>query len=942
MNIAQTLQQAIARHQAGEIQEAERLYRSILAKELTHADANHNLGVLLKQGEKADIALPFFKTALESNPNQGQFWVSYIEALIQLEKPDAARSVLKQGQAKGLKGDVVDQLASQLKLSQGKVDSVIALYNSGHIKESLNLIDALLKDYPNEARLYNLRGSCHKALGQLDKAVKSYEQALMIKPNYVDAHYKLGNTLKALGQLDEAVQSYEKALIINPNSAEVLNNLANTFKALGQLDTAIKHCEAVLVIKPDCADIYNNIGNMLYELGQLDGAVKSYEKALAIKPDYAEAFYNLGVIFQALGQLDGAVKYYEQAIAIFPDYFKAYSNLGVTLYEQGQLNAAVKHYEQALTVKPDCAEAHSNLGLVLQDLDQLDQAVEHYEQAIAINPDYFDAYSNLGVTLHELGQQKKAVENYQKAIAIKPDHADIYCNLGFLYYSDGQLDDSVKCNKHALELNPNLTKAWSNLFFVIKALVSLYCYQHNARYFLTEIFTESNNLLNSVDFAILKFRINAFLPHTLENSFRTTINSLPTIRSEEVFNPFPLQKNETRVPICNNLITMFHFGRSGTGLLHSLLDNHPEISTLPSIYFSEYYNGDVWRKLSGEGWDQLPENFIKQFAVLFDAGSSMPVPSVNKPIVNLGQKEGLANVGINRDEVLIVDKKVFCVELKRLMSGYLKLDPKIFFDLVHVAYERTLNKNDNKHKIFYHIHNPSDYARLNLLRYNPEVKLLMMIRDPVQNCESWVRKVIKESSENSHNRIVTLLFDIDQIAFRRQDSIGVRLEDLKRHPQETMVALCDWMGIQDSPTLYEMTAQGKKWWGDPTSPDYSPKGMSPFDDSAITRKVGKSVFSEQDQLILRTLFYPFRVQFNYVEENLIGFKEDLKTIKPLLDQPFGFQEKLAENLNQNLEAIMRSGPAHYFRAALHDRWGVLEEFHDYPHMLKPLIFLEKT
>ena len=50
MNIAQTLQQAIADHQAGEIQEAGRLYRSILAKEPTHADANHNLGVLLKQG----------------------------------------------------------------------------------------------------------------------------------------------------------------------------------------------------------------------------------------------------------------------------------------------------------------------------------------------------------------------------------------------------------------------------------------------------------------------------------------------------------------------------------------------------------------------------------------------------------------------------------------------------------------------------------------------------------------------------------------------------------------------------------------------------------------------------------------------------------------------------------------------------------------------------
>ena len=211
----------------------------------------------------------------------------------------------------------------------------------------------------------------------------------------------------------------------------------------------------------------------------------------------------------------------------------------------------------------------------------------------------------------------------------------------------------------------------------------------------------------------------------------------------------------------------------------------------------------------------------------------------------------------------------------------------------------------------------------------------MIVREPVQSCESWVKNVINESSENIHNRIVTMLFDIDQIAFRRQDSIGVRLEDLKTQPEATMAALCDWMGIEESPTLYEMTAQGKKWWGDPTSRDYSPEGMNPFDDSAITRKVG-SIFNEQDQFILRTLFYPFSVRFGYVEENLIGFKEDIKAIKPLLDEPFGFQEQLAENLSQDLDTITRSGSALYLRAALHDRWEVLNEFNDYLHMLKPL------
>jgi tetratricopeptide (TPR) repeat protein len=971
------LQRAINHHQCGETTDAEQLYRGILTIEPNHPDANHNLGVLLKQMSQLEPALVFFKTAIESNPNQGQYWISYIDTLIHLQQYDAAQNVLNQGQAKGLKGDAVDQLKERLNskvkpspepvdtssqtlnvnatlarakshakkgqsdearqlyhrvleaypqnqqakkglkaLQKGpvnkknnpseppqvQIDAVISLYSQGQIQEALSASETLIKNHPNIPLLYNISGACYKALGQLDAAVKSYEQALSIKPDYAEAHSNLGVTLQELGQLEEAVKRYEQALAIKPDYAEAHNNLGNTLKELGQLEEAVKHYEQALAVKPDYAKAHYNLGNTLQELGQMEEAVKRYEQALALKPDYAETHNNLGITLKELGQLEAAVKRYEQALALKPDYAEAHSNLGNTLQELGQLEEAVKSYEQALVLKPDFAEAHSNLGNTLKELGQLEKAVKRYKQALAIKPDYAEVHNNLGNTLQELGQLDAAVKRYEQALAIKPDYAE----------------------------------AWNNVFFTAKAL-DLSTTQN------TWLESYKKNLdvtvLNSIHFKILEYRLNAFTPHTVNDCFNDAINTFPLISYEEIQNPSPTHQNEELSSLPNNMTALIHFGRSGTGLLHSLIDNHPEISTFPSIYFSEYYNAEVWGKLIAQGWDQLPENFIKQFAVLFDARSSAPVPSADKPIVNLGQKEGMANVGINRDEVLTVDQNRFCAELRILMADYASLTPQTFFTLAHSAYEKALNKSSNTQSIFYHIHNPSPYAKLNFLRYNPEAKLLMMVREPIQSCESWINKVIKKSSENTHNRIVTLLFDIDQIAFRRQDSIGVRLEDLKRHPQETMVALCDWMGIGKSPTLYEMTAQGKKWWGDPSSPDYSAGGMSPFDDSAITRKVG-SVFSEQDQFILRTLFYPFRVQFNFVEENLIGFKEDLKTIKPLLDEPFGFQEKLAENLSQDLDTITRSGSALYLRAALHDRWAVLNEFNDYPHMLKPLVIQE--
>jgi tetratricopeptide (TPR) repeat protein len=904
MDLTGTLQQAIIHHKAGDLENAEKLYRSILSEQANHPDANHNLGVLLKQGDKAGIALPFFKIALEANPNQGQYWISYIDTLIDLQQYEAAQNVFNQGRAKGLKGDAVDQLKERL---------------NSKVKPSSEPVDTQSKTLNVNATL--TRAKSHAKKGQLDEAKRLYHSVLEAFPQNQQA--KRGLKVLQIGQVNKKNPS-------GPPQAQI--DAVISLYSQNQMQEALRTTETLIKDYPNTPLPYNISGACHKALGHLDVAVKSYKQALAIKPDYAEAHSNLGVTFKELGQLEEAVKSYEQALAIKPDYAEAHNNLGNTLRELYQLDAAVKSYKQALAIEPNYAEAHSNLSITLQELGQLDAAVKCCEQALAIKPDYAEAYYNLGGTLKEFGQLEAAIKNYEQALAVKPNYAEAHSNLGGTLYELGQLERAVKSFKQALAIQPDYADAWSNVFFTVKAL-DLYTTQ-NA---WLESYKKNLNtaMLNSTHLKILEYCLNAFTPHTVDDCFNDAINALPLKTFEEI--QTPLLSHQTKEPhsISNNTIALIHFGRSGTGLLHSLIDNHPEISTLPSIYFSEYYNADVWDKLIAQGWDQVPENFVKQFAVLFDARSSMPVPSMDKPIASLGQKEGMANVGLNRDEVLSVDQNRFCAELRKLMADYASLTPQSFFTLVHSAYEKALNKSSNKHTIFYHIHNPSPYTKLNFLRYNPEAKLLMMVREPLQSCESWVKKVIKKSSENTHNHIVTMLFDIDQIAFRRKNSIGVRLEDLKARPEATMATLCDWMGIEESPTLYEMTAQGKKWWGDPSSPDYSPKGMNPFDDSALKRPVG-SVFSEQDQFILRTLFYPFSVRFGYVEANIEQFKADLTSIKPLLDEPFGFQEQLAENLSQDLETITRSGPALYLRAALHDRWAVVNEFNDYPHMLKPL------
>ena len=98
------------------------------------------MGVLAVGIGKVETALPFFKTALDANPKAPQFWLSYINALIKLDRIDEATAILNKAKTKVAKGVEFDQLEKLLgssnsknlnvpKPSQNKLNSLISLYN---------------------------------------------------------------------------------------------------------------------------------------------------------------------------------------------------------------------------------------------------------------------------------------------------------------------------------------------------------------------------------------------------------------------------------------------------------------------------------------------------------------------------------------------------------------------------------------------------------------------------------------------------------------------------------------------------------------------------------------------------------------------------------------------------------------------------------------------
>jgi len=323
--INQALQQAIDAHKAGQLQEAHRLYAAILKVQPKHPDANHNTGLLTAGFGKIELALPFFKTALEVNPSNAQFWYSHIIALIKLERLLDAKVLLDQCKSKGIKGADFDQL-------EQKLDDADAYYSIGIALQKQN---------------------------KLEEAIEAYSKALAIKPDYADAYYNMGIALQKQNKLEEAIEAYNKALAIKPDYADAYYNIGIALQKQNKLEEAIEACSKALAIKPDYADAYYNMGIALKDQGKLEEAIEAYSKALAIKPDYADAYYNMGNALKKQNKLEEAIEAHNKALAIKPDYVDAYYNMGTALIDQGKLEEAIEAYKKALKIKPYHVEART-------------------------------------------------------------------------------------------------------------------------------------------------------------------------------------------------------------------------------------------------------------------------------------------------------------------------------------------------------------------------------------------------------------------------------------------------------------------------------------------------------------------------------------------------------------------------------------------------------
>lgn len=313
------LQLATARHRAGDLAEARRLYEEVLAAAPRDSRALFRSGLLELQENRPSSALARIERAVAAEPAEPRY---------------------------------------QMGLGR-------ALQTLGRFAEASAAYRLVLAALPQDADAhFALATSLHSA-GRATEAIAAYRATLALEPRQPDALNNLGTLLCEQRAFTEAAEQLRRALAVDPAHAAATFNLGNALHGQGDTQAAIALYRQAIALRENYTEALCNLGNLHKEIGEIDLAYEDYSAAVRSQPNSVIALNNLGCLLRTVGRIDEAEQTLRRAIAIDPQRASLHDNLGNVLKDAGLLAEAIDAFRRSLALDPSSAETHSNLAYSL-------------------------------------------------------------------------------------------------------------------------------------------------------------------------------------------------------------------------------------------------------------------------------------------------------------------------------------------------------------------------------------------------------------------------------------------------------------------------------------------------------------------------------------------------------------------------------------------------
>ena len=349
-----------------------------------------------------------------------------------------------------------------------------ALRNEQEAKRAFEaaLADPALGRLPGlAAQIHKNLGSSYELLGEHEKAIDYYREALRLAPDLAEAHIALGNHHVRLGHYEDALRHFDQVVFSDRKQgrtssvagwrANVLFNLDDRQAAFREINGLVSQADRYGWIWPWCARLVAAFGRASVENAQL--SARFWQRFIDAHPRHSAATRELLMsTFYLRGQREEVGRTYSEFRDEFDrhivhldadDAALPWDRLGHWAQDEGDWEEAERCFRKAYELAG--GDYGYCLAIALKELKRFDESVPLLlEQAQIVQPDAM-SWFQLAAAYASLRNWPKAIEAYERALNLDPDHTLAIFDLGGTLMNSGDFPQASQVWKAAIARFPN-------------------------------------------------------------------------------------------------------------------------------------------------------------------------------------------------------------------------------------------------------------------------------------------------------------------------------------------------------------------------------------------------------------------------------------------------------------------------------------------------------
>ena len=313
-----------------------------------------------------------------------------------------------------------------------------------------------------------------RRLGEYKDAVKSYDSAIFLLPDFAVAYSKRAAVKIKLRDYKGVIKDYDTTILLGKEDVGIYINRCVAKRTLGNYIGAIEDCETAIQLDPENIEAYLNRGDTYAKLRNYEMAIQDYNTALSLNPNnisLAVVYLKRADAKSELGDELGAIEDYSKAIQLKPNRTHiptiSYLNRGITQLNLGKYKEAIKDLDEVISLKPRkdiLQNAYMNRATAKSKLDDNIGAIKDYDNAIQLSNNNTKvtahAYSKRAAAKLALNDNNGAIDDCNTAIGLDPKLSEAYKNRGDAKFNLQNYQDAIKDYDTAIYLQPDYVMAY--------------------------------------------------------------------------------------------------------------------------------------------------------------------------------------------------------------------------------------------------------------------------------------------------------------------------------------------------------------------------------------------------------------------------------------------------------------------------------------------------